>query len=86
MKKNIKLIDRDKLFIALENLADSISNALESEGVRMAIDVLAQQPDIFVPDNKVELELSEQRIWELENDIRNLQNENDILRREAMVL
>ena len=86
MKKNIKLIDRDKLFIALENLADSISNALESEGVRMAIDVLARQPDIFVPDNKVELELSEQRIWELENDIRNLQNENDILRREAMVL
>lgn len=86
MKKNIKLIDRDKLFIALENLADSISNALESEGVRMAIDVLTQQPDVFVPDNKVELELSEQRIWELENDIRNLQNENDILRREAMVL
>lgn len=86
MKKNIKLIDRDKLFVALENLADSTSNALEAEGVRMAMDVLARQPDIFIPDNKVELELSEQRIWELENDIRNLQNENDILRREAMVL
>ena len=86
MANGRKLVDRDKLFIALEELADNISNALEAEGVRMAMDVLNGMPDVQVYDNSAELELNRHHIWELENEIRSLQNENDILRKEAMVL
>jgi hypothetical protein len=78
-------VDRDKLFLELERLAEEVESPLIEEGIRMAMDTLNEAWDEYFPATySVELQLERHRVWELENEIRSLTSENDNLRYELL--